>query len=793
MVAAAAAFCGVVLAWAVLPPKIVLPIEPRAITSRGGHAFVWPIDKPVYLPAAFIAGDDLADPQSSPLQVYEQGRPLGPAHTLHDKITDTGSGRFSHWQSAVIFSASDNTDPRTNGRTYEAHAQIAPPQALVAVAAAIALLLAGTGLVSAARRIPRRAAFRALTRAAIAAALAVFVWAAFPPQGTWRIEPKDIAAQAGRSFTWILPSSAFAPFVVVRSDGVDAGRNSGLRLFEDGKRLGPPHLVHALIADIGGGAYSHWDTAVVFSTPDDTDPRTNQRTYEAHASIGPASWLIGLAGAMLLGALALGWRQRLRASEPGRVPGWARIAAGVPAAAFFAAAIMATVSLLGVFHGLREVLGSELSPDAPQAFMKPAARVSPIGIYSLDFSRFFAPFLEIGCCSDVKIGRGDVTILHDREFDLRGLDPRALRQAISLRPDNLFYDFENYLNLHLGTPPRWYEVFRLRFPIRAETELIVALWLCAIGAIALHRQSVRFVTNPSPAAALRGTAAVLAALGATLLAINAAGLFVPLRYAEIDNPSPHTLDRSYGPGDATMTWDAARAQLTPGPAESRAAYAHRLTSVVAEAVMHYWHERGRRAFRLQVPIWENYVLWLAGQLRPEYRLYTFADPYKAIERGVGMCDQVSSALVTLLRREGLDARVVQLNGHTVVTAEVAAGVWHMLDADFNVVIPKSMAQIHAQPDMIRPYYQAAFNRLDPNISRFSIDLIASYFAPPSYIGEAETNSALGEHRIRFEALAYWLKWRLPLMLLALAALIGAGVRITSRSRAATRRATPSAS
>ena len=138
------------------------------------------------------------------------------------------------------------------------------------------------------------------------------------------------------------------------------------------------------------------------------------------------------------------------------------------------------------------------------------------------------------------------------------------------------------------TPPRWDEVLKLRFPIRADTELIVALWLCAIGAIALRRRSVRFVTNPSPAAALRGTAAVSAALGVTLLAVNTAGLFIPLRYAEIDKPSPETLRRSYGPGDATMTWDAARAQLAPSPAESRAAYAHRLTSVVAQSVMHYW-------------------------------------------------------------------------------------------------------------------------------------------------------------------------------------------------------------
>ena len=155
-----------------------------------------------------------------------------------------------------------------------------------------------------------------------------------------------------------------------------------------------------------------------------------------------------------------------------------------------------------------------------------------------------------------------------------------------------------------------------------------------------------------------------------------------------------------------------------------------------------------------------------------------------------MCDQVSSALVTLLRREGLDARVVQLNGHTVVTAEVDAGVWHVLDADFNVVIPRSIAQIEAQPDMVRPYYHAAFDRLDPDFSSTPLDVVASYYLPPTYIGEAGDNSALGERRIRFEALAYWLKWRLPLMLLGLAAVIFAGVRIAARRRGAAMRARP---
>ena len=107
VVATAIVLCGAVLAWAALSPEIVLRIEPHGISSRGGHAFVWEIVAPVYLPAAVVAGDDVGNPQSSGLQVYEQGRPLGPAHALHKEIEDAGSGRFSHWLSIIIFSASE--------------------------------------------------------------------------------------------------------------------------------------------------------------------------------------------------------------------------------------------------------------------------------------------------------------------------------------------------------------------------------------------------------------------------------------------------------------------------------------------------------------------------------------------------------------------------------------------------------------------------------------------------------------------------------------------------------------
>jgi hypothetical protein len=55
---------------------------------------------------------------ASRLQLFEDGHPLGPAHISHDEIRRLGGGRYSHWGAQLYFSASDNSDPDKNGRTY---------------------------------------------------------------------------------------------------------------------------------------------------------------------------------------------------------------------------------------------------------------------------------------------------------------------------------------------------------------------------------------------------------------------------------------------------------------------------------------------------------------------------------------------------------------------------------------------------------------------------------------------------------------------------------------------------
>lgn len=80
--------------------------------SVGGYGFQ------AHLPAHAAVADDNGFNQRSRLMLFEDGVPLGLAHTIHELIRNRGAGRFSHWQDWLVFSARDNTDPNANGRSY---------------------------------------------------------------------------------------------------------------------------------------------------------------------------------------------------------------------------------------------------------------------------------------------------------------------------------------------------------------------------------------------------------------------------------------------------------------------------------------------------------------------------------------------------------------------------------------------------------------------------------------------------------------------------------------------------
>ncbi len=91
--------------------RALIPLAPP-FAHVGGRQYA------AELPGLEHMADSNEAPQRSPLMLYEDGVMLGLAHSVHAHIARHGGGRFSHWGRTLSFSASDGSDPNTNGRTY---------------------------------------------------------------------------------------------------------------------------------------------------------------------------------------------------------------------------------------------------------------------------------------------------------------------------------------------------------------------------------------------------------------------------------------------------------------------------------------------------------------------------------------------------------------------------------------------------------------------------------------------------------------------------------------------------
>ena len=119
----------------VFPPARTIPVKPLYMKGLRIFAFRWSLPQSKLWR---IPSDDPARPRRSTLALFENGKELGPPHSLHEDVVTKGKGAFSHWNGTLIFSASDNTAPRFNGRKYIVRVRLVPrPWALGAGLAAV--------------------------------------------------------------------------------------------------------------------------------------------------------------------------------------------------------------------------------------------------------------------------------------------------------------------------------------------------------------------------------------------------------------------------------------------------------------------------------------------------------------------------------------------------------------------------------------------------------------------------------------------------------------------------------
>ncbi len=156
----------------------------------------------------------------------------------------------------------------------------------------------GKRLTPMSQRISGLAAARpVLLLAAVVVAAALF----FGIPIRYRVPSAWIYPEQGHAY--VTPLRLLWPLVLV-ADDAEAPAAGATRLSEDGRSLGPAHVSHASIRELGGGRYSHWRGTLYFSTSDNSDPRRNGRRYVAAVRLRLAPEIL-LAALVGLGAAAL--------------------------------------------------------------------------------------------------------------------------------------------------------------------------------------------------------------------------------------------------------------------------------------------------------------------------------------------------------------------------------------------------------------------------------------------------------------------------------------------------------
>ncbi len=225
--------CGVALVMAIpflakMEPEAIVAVPPRLFPNGLVQCGVIDLNRVIpetgnaYLLTSFAArGDGGGNAAGSEVLLFEDTLPLGPQHSVHNDIRRLGRGRYDHWGNALYFSASDNSDPRLNGRTYS------------------------WGVPSG---------------------------SACPDQVCGEIDVTRAMPDTG--FSYILPENFGFP-----GDDSTRPERSHLLLLEGPLALGAPHSPRNAVRNVGRGRYSHWGNALFFSTSDNSDPRSNGRRY----------------------------------------------------------------------------------------------------------------------------------------------------------------------------------------------------------------------------------------------------------------------------------------------------------------------------------------------------------------------------------------------------------------------------------------------------------------------------------------------------------------------------------
>jgi hypothetical protein len=240
--------------------------------------------------------------------------------------------------------------------------------------------------------------------------------------------------------------------------------------------------------------------------------------------------------------------------------------------------------------------------------------------------------------------------------------------------------------------------------------------------------------------------------GLFLLLLNLNGIFSSLRNPEIYQAHLDTLDGH------TLLSEQQFYNKIAGDSTDHKAYELIVNDAVHNGMVQYWGDQGVDKFHLHIPFNENYILYTAGFLFPnEFNKYELLDYHQAVERAVGLCSQHAIVATAILSERGIPARIIGLDGHVVLQAQVdvKTNEWWIFDPDYGVVIPNNIDQVEQNPQIIAPYYARA------GYSQSIISDLESIYGPEGNVKLSEGVNPYSPKKAIYEPLSYFLIWVIP--------------------------------
>ena len=259
-------------------------------------------------------------------------------------------------------------------------------------------------------------------------------------------------------------------------------------------------------------------------------------------------------------------------------------------------------------------------------------------------------------------------------------------------------------------------------------------------------------------------------LGLILFGINVFGIFLPIA------PQNLSQENLRFPNDQALTFEQALDRLEWLNMDDITTFSSRVNDSIAKRLAHlHWQKYPPERFNQRIPIWENYILFLMGKLTtiPEYKRYHFANPYRSLERGIGICGDASMIMSQVLDKQNIQNKIISFPGHVIVAVKNTSDQTWLYDPDFNVIVPHSVEEVNAYPLLVKPFYR------EKGYSEKEIQSLVNSYSMEYKVWNGASHFITKKYY--FEYFSYFLKWALPIIFFTISACLLRYILINNHS------------